>query len=146
MSFGMSPSLSLIPLASGQSPLCGSLAPTTSDWSALNATLGGRLYYGQPWAKPCFSTYNGNNVQPNEQECRYVQENFFNNHSNFNLQYPMNAFNRLFFPVNRSNAFGAYAAVSYFSSLLSIPRFSEDNFILNRRNTKGACQQETPAC
>ncbi|PPQ89860.1 hypothetical protein CVT25_004758 [Psilocybe cyanescens] len=113
MSFGMSPSLSLIPLASGQSPLCGSLAPTTSDWSALNATLGGRLYYGQPWAKPCFSTYNGNNVQPNEQECRYVQENFFNNHSNFNLQYPMNAFNRLFFPVNRSNAFGAYAATQY---------------------------------
>ncbi|KAH9484479.1 FAD-linked oxidoreductase [Psilocybe cubensis] len=94
-SFAVGASLSLTPITFGQSPLCGSLAPTATEWSALNETVEGRLYHGQPWAKSCFSTYNGNIVQRNEDECKYVQENFFNSH------------------VNRSHAFGAYSATQY---------------------------------
>lgn len=80
VAFGLDP-LSFPSLDFAQSSLCGPLAPSVADWAALNETVGGRLYHGRPFAKACFSTYNGNKVVPNTAECAYVQENYFNNHS-----------------------------------------------------------------
>ncbi|KAF8912199.1 FAD-binding domain-containing protein [Gymnopilus junonius] len=77
------------------SSLCGPLTPSVADWAALNETVGGRLYHGYPFAKPCFSTYNGNKIVPNTAECAYVQENYVNNH------------------MNRSHAFGGYGYTQF---------------------------------
>ncbi|KDR73742.1 hypothetical protein GALMADRAFT_630927 [Galerina marginata CBS 339.88] len=79
----------------GQSALFGSLSAGVADWAALNTTVGGRLHFGKPWAAPCFSQYNGDKVEPNESECAFVQQNFFNSH------------------LNRSYAFGGYGATQF---------------------------------
>ncbi|KAF8901508.1 FAD-binding domain-containing protein, partial [Gymnopilus junonius] len=65
------------------------------DWAALNHTVGGRLYHGYPFAKSCFSTFNGNKVVPDAAECSYVQENYYNSH------------------MNRAHAFGGYTPTQF---------------------------------
>ncbi|KAI0938398.1 hypothetical protein AcW1_001860 [Taiwanofungus camphoratus] len=73
-------------LGSGAVPAIG--GPTSSRvrrrdtspsdvWSqlmVLNNTVGGRLNTAVPWELPCFSTYNGTSVTPNETECATIQE------------------------------------------------------------------------
>ncbi|KAF8873597.1 FAD-binding domain-containing protein, partial [Gymnopilus junonius] len=71
------------------------LAQTSQDWAKLNATVGGRLFTGIPWAEPCFSSFNGKRVKPDSAECSFVQQNFFNSH------------------LNRSQFFSAYDATNY---------------------------------
>ncbi|PPR06693.1 hypothetical protein CVT26_001454 [Gymnopilus dilepis] len=70
-------------------------AQTAKDWQNLNHTVGGRLFAGIPWAEPCFSSYNGKPVKPDQAQCSFVQQNFFNSH------------------LNRSQFFGAYDATNY---------------------------------
>ena len=112
VAFGLDP-LSFPSLNFATSPLCGPSAPTAAAWASLNETVGGRLYHGHPFAKACFSTYNGNKVTPNLAECAYVQENYFNNHSessswsDLRHEKPL----ILLLSVNRSHAFGGYGSV-----------------------------------
>ncbi|KAF8147579.1 FAD-binding domain-containing protein [Crassisporium funariophilum] len=73
--------------------------PTAQDWANLNATVGGRLAPGIPWPEPCFSSFNGNAVTPNQAQCTFVQQNFFNNH------------------LNRSQVFGGFSATQYESCM-----------------------------
>lgn len=54
-------------------------APTPQDWTNLNRTVGGRLSSGFPWAKPCFSKFNGQSQHPDAGECQDVQQVYFNN-------------------------------------------------------------------
>ncbi|KAF9561165.1 FAD-binding domain-containing protein [Agrocybe pediades] len=61
----------------------------------LNNSLGGRLAVGTPWAKPCFSSFNGVPQKPDAAACSFVQQNYFDVH------------------LPRSQAFGAYSATQY---------------------------------
>ncbi|KAF8910415.1 FAD-binding domain-containing protein [Gymnopilus junonius] len=70
-------------------------AQTSQDWAKLNATVGGRLFTGIPWAEPCFSSYNGKHVKPDPAQCAFVEQNFFNSH------------------LNRSAFFSAYAVTNF---------------------------------
>ncbi|KAJ6610188.1 hypothetical protein B0H10DRAFT_2166095 [Mycena sp. CBHHK59/15] len=45
-------------------------------WAALNATVGGRLFVGEPIAKSCFSSYEGNLVTPDTTQCSAVQAGY----------------------------------------------------------------------
>ncbi|KAJ3515510.1 hypothetical protein NLJ89_g1713 [Agrocybe chaxingu] len=47
-------------------------------WMAFNATVGGRLAFGVPWPKPCFSVYNNASVTSDPDQCAFVQQNYFN--------------------------------------------------------------------
>lgn len=51
---------------------------TPAQWSAFNATVGGRLVVGYPWAKPCYSNYNGQLQTPNVAACTVVQNGYKN--------------------------------------------------------------------
>ena len=59
-----------------QSPLF--LPSLTRD--ALNATVGGRLHRGDPYAKACFASYNGAVVERDMQACTEVQKVYFDAH------------------------------------------------------------------
>lgn len=52
------------------------LSVTNSQWAALNKSVGGRLAIGSPWAKPCYSSYNGNTVTPDLAACSAVQNGY----------------------------------------------------------------------
>ncbi|KAF8879978.1 FAD-binding domain-containing protein [Gymnopilus junonius] len=75
------------------------LAQTSQDWAKLNATVGGRLFPGIPFAQPCFSSFNGKHVTPDAPECTFVEQNSFNSH------------------LNRSQFFGSYDATNYGSCM-----------------------------
>lgn len=49
-------------------------------WDALNVTVGGRLYRGEPYAKACFASYNGEAVGRDAGACRKVQSEYFDAH------------------------------------------------------------------
>ncbi|KAF9561158.1 FAD-binding domain-containing protein [Agrocybe pediades] len=120
VAFGIVPT-TLPAFGYGSGPLCGPLAPLASDWAALNDTVEGRLHFGHPWAKPCFSIYNGNKVQPNYEECAHVQDNFFNNH------------------LNRSHAFGGYASTQFEACMAT-----EESCLLDWTNAKNPSSFSTP--
>lgn len=46
---------------------------TSAQWMSLNSSVGGRLYNGFPWAKPCYSFYNGSAQLPDLAACGKVQ-------------------------------------------------------------------------
>lgn len=82
-----------LPIASGYSlntlssldfaqvPLCSPLGSiTTPDWDALNATVSGRLYRGVPYAKACFSTFNGESMSVDDEACSVMQKEYFDVH------------------------------------------------------------------
>lgn len=63
------------------SPLAGRASTpiseiTPSQWRALNATVGGRLFSATPVAKPCYSYYNGVFTAPDLQQCTAVQNGY----------------------------------------------------------------------
>lgn len=48
---------------------------TSSQWTALNSSVGGRLHIGRPLAAPCYSRYNGaRNTQVNLTACKAIQK------------------------------------------------------------------------
>ncbi|KAG6827235.1 hypothetical protein H0H93_015753, partial [Arthromyces matolae] len=47
-------------------------------WASLNATLGGRLHVAEPFARSCFSTYNGKSVAVNVTACDTRRTNYTN--------------------------------------------------------------------
>lgn len=49
-------------------------------WDALNATVGGRLHRGEPYAKACFAIYNGAAVERDVEVCTEVQKVYFDAH------------------------------------------------------------------
>ncbi|KAE9401589.1 FAD-binding domain-containing protein [Gymnopus androsaceus JB14] len=55
-----------------------STTPTTLDWTALNKTLGGRLYTARPFASPCFPDFDGLSVPRIEANCEVIEDNYFN--------------------------------------------------------------------
>ncbi len=52
------------------------IAPTATQWNALNASVDGRLHKGSPLALPCFSRYSDVLVQPDAQLCAVVEANY----------------------------------------------------------------------
>ncbi|KAF8176027.1 FAD-binding domain-containing protein [Pholiota molesta] len=52
----------------------------TPDWDALNATVSGRLYRGVPYAKACFSTFNGESMTVDDEACSVMQKEYFDVH------------------------------------------------------------------
>lgn len=62
-------------------------------WNDLNTTIGGRLHVGEPFEKACFSTFNGNPINPDASACSALQQNYTN-------------------PLFRVQQFGAYMLVS----------------------------------
>jgi len=97
LAFGISLAALAVPVLSqdASSSSSSSKSPSPQDWANLKSQVGGRLYPGVPWPKPCFSNYNGLSTQPDETQCQYVQQNYFNSH------------------LNRSQAFGGYAATQF---------------------------------
>ncbi|KAI0146228.1 FAD-binding domain-containing protein [Xylariaceae sp. FL1272] len=61
-------------------PLLLSLPLTAAQfnarWDALNATVGGRLHLNTPLAVPCFTDYNGRQVELDEDRCTTIRENY----------------------------------------------------------------------
>ncbi|KAK3660886.1 hypothetical protein LTR56_000644 [Elasticomyces elasticus] len=51
-------------------------AITTTQWAALNQSVGGRLHKGYPMAKPCYSVYNGALQAPSLAQCSAVQTGY----------------------------------------------------------------------
>ncbi|KAJ3491203.1 hypothetical protein NLI96_g878 [Meripilus lineatus] len=47
-------------------------------WNDLNTTIGGRLHVGEPFEKACFSTFNGNPINPDASACSALQQNYTN--------------------------------------------------------------------
>lgn len=45
-------------------------------WQALNVTVGGKLYLGEPFEKPCFSTFDGSPINPDPAACVTIQQNY----------------------------------------------------------------------
>ncbi|KAF2168172.1 hypothetical protein M409DRAFT_21616 [Zasmidium cellare ATCC 36951] len=45
---------------------------TSAQWSSLNTSVNGRLHAGYPYAKPCYSFYNGRPSPPNAGQCSAV--------------------------------------------------------------------------
>ncbi len=78
-------------------PLMVEAAPTTADWNALNATVGGRLHATLPFELPCFSTFDGRPVDVDPSACATVQLNY--TQAKFRLQH-----------------FGAYMDVCFLST------------------------------
>jgi hypothetical protein len=70
-----------------------SLAASVSDWNALNASVGGRLFSATPLSLPCFSYYEGQSRAPQPAQCREVQQAYLK-------------------PTYRAEHFGAYMYVS----------------------------------
>ena len=51
---------------------------TPAQWAALNTSVSGRLYLGYPWARPCYSFYNGSAQTPDSTTCAAVQSVYKN--------------------------------------------------------------------
>lgn len=68
-------SLVTITSASPLDPRAGApiLSVTNSQWASLNRSVGGRLFAASPYAKPCYSYYNGNMITPDVAACTAVQ-------------------------------------------------------------------------
>ena len=47
-------------------------------WAALNASVGGRLFPGVPFAKPCFPEYKGWVSSVDTEECEQVKKSYRN--------------------------------------------------------------------
>lgn len=45
--------------------------PTLDQWAQLNVTVGGRLFQGEPLAKPCYEN-------PTSAECAFIAKNYLN--------------------------------------------------------------------
>jgi FAD/FMN-containing dehydrogenase len=63
----------LSPIA-GHAADCGGSNITSLD--ALNCTVSGRVLVNTPFSLPCFSSYEGQAVEPNATACQAVQENY----------------------------------------------------------------------
>ncbi|KAK2616209.1 hypothetical protein QQS21_000841 [Conoideocrella luteorostrata] len=74
--------------------LCGlaaSSALAAGSWTSnhindLNQTLHGRVFAVEPFAKPCFSMYNGQEVTPDPEKCRAIQAQYSS--PTFRAQFP----------------------------------------------------------
>ncbi|KAF9557220.1 FAD-binding domain-containing protein [Agrocybe pediades] len=88
----------------------------------LNNSLGGRLAVGTPWAKPCFSSFNGVPQKPDTSACSFVQQNYFNVH------------------IPRSEAFGGYTATQYETCMAT-----GDECLLNWENATDTTAFAPPA-
>lgn len=51
---------------------------TDAQWASLNSSVGGRLVNGFPWARPCYSFYNGSAQTPDAAACASVQSLYKN--------------------------------------------------------------------
>ena len=51
---------------------------TSAQWQSLNQSVNGKLQAGYPWAKPCYSFYNGSASPPNAAQCSAVQAGYAN--------------------------------------------------------------------
>lgn len=49
---------------------------TDAQWKALNTSVGGRLFMATPYAKPCYSFYNGVMSTPDTMQCKAVQDGY----------------------------------------------------------------------
>ncbi|KAF2163800.1 hypothetical protein M409DRAFT_57280 [Zasmidium cellare ATCC 36951] len=57
------------------------LSITNSQWTALNKSVGGRLQVAYPFAKPCYSYFNGNPIMPDVAACSAVQNGYVDEQS-----------------------------------------------------------------
>ncbi|KAJ7618051.1 hypothetical protein FB45DRAFT_933192 [Roridomyces roridus] len=60
------------------------LGVSSSEWHALNVSVGGRLHTARPFSLPCFSIYNGERVMMDEEACGAIQANYTS--PNFRLE------------------------------------------------------------
>ncbi|KAK7689560.1 hypothetical protein QCA50_007352 [Cerrena zonata] len=49
---------------------------SSEHWDALNTTVNGRLSVSIPFSKPCFSSFEGQPVQPDQSACSAIQKNY----------------------------------------------------------------------
>ncbi|KAK4504904.1 hypothetical protein PRZ48_002867 [Zasmidium cellare] len=49
---------------------------TQAQWTSLNASVDGRLHAGYPYAKPCYSLYNGKPSPPEPGQCSAVESGY----------------------------------------------------------------------
>lgn len=92
---------------------------TQTEIANLNTTVGGRLFAGYHWSRPCYSFYDGQSQEPNQAQCQLVQEDYFNNSRRF-LILIYDCFFLSKDQVARSDNFGAWGAVcSIFDILLA---------------------------
>ncbi|KXT17277.1 hypothetical protein AC579_532 [Pseudocercospora musae] len=49
---------------------------TDAQWKALNTSVGGRLFLATPYAKPCYTFYNGVMSTPDTMQCKAVQDGY----------------------------------------------------------------------
>ncbi|KAI2629958.1 FAD-binding domain-containing protein [Hypoxylon sp. NC1633] len=60
-------------------PFAFSQGQSIKAWNALNASVSGRLFADKPFALPCFSMYNGNDVAVDEAACSLIRNNYTSN-------------------------------------------------------------------
>ncbi|OBZ77659.1 6-hydroxy-D-nicotine oxidase [Grifola frondosa] len=53
-----------------------STSGSSSNWLALNDTVGGRLHIAVPFSEPCFSTYEGKFITPNITACSSIEQSY----------------------------------------------------------------------
>lgn len=64
---------------------CGR-ANTIKSLDALNCSVNGRVHVNTPFSLPCFSSYEGQAVEPNATACQAVQKNYAS--PTFRIEYP----------------------------------------------------------
>ncbi|KAK2051001.1 FAD-binding domain-containing protein [Colletotrichum caudatum] len=52
--------------------------PSDLDWQTLNDAVRGRLFTAEPLGRPCFSVFNGDDVEPDEVQCAVVEAKYRN--------------------------------------------------------------------
>ncbi|TLS31502.1 hypothetical protein PpBr36_02226 [Pyricularia pennisetigena] len=52
--------------------------PSAADWQELQKAVEGRLFTAEPLARPCFSIFQGESVEPNAGECSTIKQHYLN--------------------------------------------------------------------
>ncbi|KAI9656054.1 MAG: hypothetical protein M1821_005115 [Bathelium mastoideum] len=73
--FGVLAAAACVKRGSTSSPLS---SITGAQWQALNQSVDGRLHAGYPWARPCYTSYDGNASDPNSLQCSTIQATYTN--------------------------------------------------------------------
>ena len=84
-------------LLAALSPIVCHAAASPRDWDcgransiksldALNCSVNGRVHVNTPFSLPCFSSYEGQAVEPNATACQAVQKNYAS--PTFRIEYP----------------------------------------------------------
>lgn len=61
--------------------VCAAALSEPTPWQALNSSIQGRLVQGKPFALPCFTKYQGNQVAQDNAACAAVQQSYFDSTS-----------------------------------------------------------------